>query len=502
MPNAIPAPDALAKQLRWEQTRREFNRLATEFGGWHKDAVDADERNRYTQYKTQLKAIEDLMTGAHRRLVQEFDRPALLGLETGDLYEVCKTYDLRIVWLRRVWQFFREKFDQRHDTEGVGAVLRAADEVVWSCYRQPFAWAEENGVPLGAPQGAAPLPFIESRYSPEAFPTQFIPEDLEREIDPVFKAQVLTRLPIPVMRLSPACVSAPWWLVFVAHEVGHHLQYDLCPAAGLVDAYKQLVKAAVGGHADPKAADEWAGWSRELFADVVSVLLMGSAAVWGMVELEWANPWLMLRRRNAATAAGEANGYPPAVVRLAFLREVANQVGLDGTSALRGIQPKTLAAADDVALRDLTLAPHVARASLGSIPCLPAKLPELLAFSLQDHLPGPNSRVEHWKNALPVGPPEPTPEESLRAARQITSGALEAWAALTRNEASKADRDGRREKLVEQVPAVIRKSREPRSRASQRPPAPSEDLGKELADALLGADLAALQRGGVITHAL
>ena len=176
-----------------------------------------------------------------------------LALSEGAIYEACRTCDLRLLWLRRVWDFFREKFDQRDGD--LADTLRAADEIVWSCYRQVFDRAKQIAPQLTA--GPAPLPFIEPRYSPSTFPADLVPAGLQSEIDKPFLREHLNRLPVPVVRLQPACVSGPWWLVYAAHEVGHNVHYDLLPEQAMVGQYQELVGNAVrtdGGDAADAAA--------------------------------------------------------------------------------------------------------------------------------------------------------------------------------------------------------------------------------------------------------
>jgi hypothetical protein len=85
------------------------------------------------------------------------------------VYDRCREIDKTIVWLRKVWGHFRMKLDGRDDRPGVGPLLRAADEIVWSCYRQVYLLA-----PVREPsikQGPVPLTFIKPEYSPTAIPS-------------------------------------------------------------------------------------------------------------------------------------------------------------------------------------------------------------------------------------------------------------------------------------------------------------------------------------------
>ena len=144
----------LLKQARRDQLQEEVASLHTEFADWLKGRRDADARK---QYKTQLNALEALIDGALRALQPDLDacNPAL---EMGTFYDTCRRLDRCIVLLRRIWQFFKDKFDQRNDPR-LSPVLQAADEVVWSCYRPLFESSKFLGGAIK--MGPVPLPYIE-----------------------------------------------------------------------------------------------------------------------------------------------------------------------------------------------------------------------------------------------------------------------------------------------------------------------------------------------------
>jgi len=257
-----------ANRARREQTASELGRLEREVAAWVDHRRVEDEQQ---QYWTQLGAVETLVSGAATALATGID-DLDLSLPREQLYGECRLYDLRVVWLRRVWEFFSEKFDQRDDP-ALGPVLRAADEVVWSCFREVFRRAERD---FPTAPGPAPLPFVDARYSPEAFPADLVPGDLKSDVDLGFLADHLRRLPIPVVRVQPACVTSPWWLVFLAHEVGHHVQYGLLDGMQLVERFRSRIEQAVlDARGDEADAARWGRWSRELFADAFSVVAVG-----------------------------------------------------------------------------------------------------------------------------------------------------------------------------------------------------------------------------------
>src|SRR5712692_1858505 len=114
----------LLKQARKDQLQDELGSLRAGFAVWLKGRRDSDPRK---QYMTQLNALEKLIGGALLDLQPDLDA-CEPNLEVGEFYEKCRLLDQRIVWLQRIWQFFKDKFDQRDDSR-ISPVLQAADEV-------------------------------------------------------------------------------------------------------------------------------------------------------------------------------------------------------------------------------------------------------------------------------------------------------------------------------------------------------------------------------------
>lgn len=450
----------LARAARRRQSELELERLADDVQAWleHRRA-----RDRRSQYETQLNAIESLVDGAVtglRRILMAIDveRPAL------DVYGECRAFDLRVAWLRRVWQFFREKFDQRDDP-ALQALLTAADEVVWSCYRQVVERATVAGINV---LGPAPLPYIEPYYSPEAFPAELIPAGLKTEIDIEFAREHLNRLPIPVVRLQPACVSAPWWLVYLGHEVGHQVQYSLLDEMRLVGAFRLLVEETVTAAGAAKAdAEVWGRWSREIFADICSVLFMGQWALWAMVELELQAATIMTRRRSA---------YPAPAVRLLLLRETATALELEGQEPLRDLDLDDLIAQDPVTLADAALVPQVVAAALGFRGGADRTLKQLTGFAAGDF--NGKGDVELWSGRL-RGEGEPVPEGSLRLPRLLASAGLAAWAQIDGDPHGKG-----RELLATRLVDLVARSGPEGTREGRETGADPQQLGEELAELL------------------
>jgi hypothetical protein len=157
--------EKIQNEARKGQTAIELARLAEEIECW----VEKRKKKDVNQYhQTQLEAIRKFLARSIDFLQASLNQ-INVNQPRAEIYEACQLFDLRVLWLWKVWRYFKDKFDQRDD-ESLGPLLRAADEVVWSCYRQIFSRAEAFG--LGIHQGVAPLPFVESEYSPESFPSE------------------------------------------------------------------------------------------------------------------------------------------------------------------------------------------------------------------------------------------------------------------------------------------------------------------------------------------
>jgi hypothetical protein len=425
----------------------ELDRLRTEHEAWLAKRRRAPEAERY---KSQLDAVDELIRCGAEQLTAGLAAIDLSQPE-GVVYETCRTFDLRVLWLRRVWQFFKEKFDQR-DGE-LADTLRAADEIVWSCYHQIFERARVVAPRVKA--GPPPLPFIEARYSPSTFPADLVPAGLQSEVDRPFLRQHLNRLPVPVVRLQPACVSGPWWLVYAAHEVGHSVQYDLLAGHTMVGKYRQLVECAVsdsGG--DDADAARWGDWSREIFADLFSVLMMGPWAIWAMVELELQTDKAMTERRDL---------YPAGAVRLALLDRAATALGLDTAQALRGVQPTRIAVGSASASRDVGFIDAVVAASLRPLPSLQVSLASLCNFSPADfQRPNGGTRppTQVIRAALAAGQ-QVVAEKSLSGPRFAAAASLAAWSDVM----TTADAAGR-SRLAGQTLRLVTDSGPPGTRAT------------------------------------
>ena len=325
---------------------------------WFAGRVDDPRLGRFQNHLAVLRQVLTRMLDAVAATIPD------AGATGGQVYDLCRRADAQVALAVRLHSWYAAKYDQRADPR-LERVLLAADEVVRSCWTQPFV-AAGNDPPTG------PLAYLEPRYDAYATPRVSVPADLRAPEDAVV-GQFVNELPIPVLALPELAGREPWWLVLAAHETGHHVQRDLAPQ--MVGATRSALLAvtepaierleAAGEDVEPDLSPAWQRWSVEAFADAFAALSVGSAASWAVEELQYG----AVSRLTAAPRTGDR--YPPPVVRTALIGELAALAGDArpglGAAEVRAwldalpggtVKPLVLA----VLRQHLALTPHVARA--------------------------------------------------------------------------------------------------------------------------------------------
>ncbi|HEX4966018.1 MAG TPA: hypothetical protein VF173_34730 [Thermoanaerobaculia bacterium] len=461
-------------QIRVDQTRRELDRTRADVRAW---CEKWRRRDKARQFETPRLLLEGVLERSLSLLQARLgDLPGALA--TGNVYRECARFDQRLVWVRRLWQYYASKLDQRENGQ-LAPVLSAADEVVWSCYAEVFQNARG-----GAARGPSPLPYVEPLYSAQAMPRVDVPPDLRLDMDRDFFTACLEQLPISLVALPSLCVDAPWWLIFLGHEVGHHVQFDLLPPRALFLAFGKFLGAAAD-QGVPGQGERWKPWSPEIFADAFSVHALGPWAARAIAELETKDDLGMLTETSSGRSA-----YPAPWVRLSFLAAVAAELDPQDEIAHNCLFHDNLPAPPPEAPDGVTLR-HQAELAIATLPkVVEAVVNESLEGmgtlkQLCGWQPSYFSRgglVDRWAAALQGDPELLLPERSLPAPRLIISGALAAW---TQVSAIADDREAERARanLAANLLSIIPRSAEEGVRAAEHE---ERKDPQEFADALTG----------------
>jgi hypothetical protein len=321
--------------LRRERTRGSVSRLANNITEWLRSWKGVGPQ---TSQIMRCGAMLEMMTARLSARAGE--------LTTGDdAFGACRAIDSDAAVVERLWRLFAERFGQRRDPAPapVRAALASADELIWSCVQQVR--------PAGEQPQPLPLAYLEPAFSASATPRLKPPPSMpvqDRQL-----AEVLKMLPVPLIGLPVGVADEPWWLAVLAHEVGHHVQFDV--DGGAVDRTQALLQQ----HA---ADDGWGAWRFEVFADTFSVVALGGAAIAVIAELEW---------NSVERMVAPAGLYPPVMVRLALMGEVAHAIG----AADLGMRPE--------AERWKPLVEQIAGARRGEIEKMMAAVPAVVKALLE-----------------------------------------------------------------------------------------------------------------------
>jgi hypothetical protein len=396
-----------AERIAWSRCR--VDALRTEVARWFA-ARRPDERfTRFAKHFDVLDTIIghllDAIDSGLVEVVHQADSPGLV-------HERCRGLDTGLNLVRRLHLWYSAKYDQRLD-DRLSPTLRAADEVIRSCWTEPFS-ALRRTPPTG------PLVYLDPRFDATATPRVSVPPDLRAPEDAVV-GDLVRELPVPVVALPAISVDEPWWLVLGAHETGHHVQTDLVP--GLVRDTRTALLAATAGSA------HWHGWAQEAFADAFSVLMVGSAATWAVDELQYGRPSRLAREPRPG------DRYPPPAVRTALLGELARLAGVpdhglgvdDVREWLARVPEAELPAAARSAVSEQLDVTAAAARALVELPVDGKRLRDLCGYD--PSLFGSGGRAGRWARALVTAAPVIAGRAERPAARIGIAGGVAAYRA-------------------------------------------------------------------------
>ncbi len=260
-----------------------------------------------------------------------------------------------------VWEFYFGVFRQR--TSRHASFLLAADRIATDCYRAVYTGLGTSR-PVPSP---TPFSYLESRLSPATF---------RRGIRTGLLGGAAN--PFPLVKLPMHRLLNPWTLGGVAHEVAHNIQHDLeLWERGPRSLAAHLRSAGLA----PAVVGTWVRWQRELFADLLGLLLSGPAYVSSLAAVLARTPRRTVRFRERAV-------HPVPYWRLLISLELLRRLGFRAEAAAWGrfwsvLYPPTVVRSLPVELRRTF--PKAARATVDRL-CF-APLPELGHRSLVQVVP-------------------------------------------------------------------------------------------------------------------
>lgn len=480
MTDSVKSPESTrTASARVQRSRAENRRVRTAFDTWLAYRRSEDSKQTYQQYAAQLAALKAAIQQAFARI--DADLAQLGAVSTPSLRQVfaaCTQHDVRLAWIQRIWFYFRHKFDQRDDPT-VAPLLKAADEIVWSCYKPAF---EQSGAALAA----APLPYLEPLYSPHAILRSEPPRELLWNTDDKFATSCLATLPIPVISVPASAVGAPWLLGLLAHEVGHHVQADLDGGDGQsIRSFGDALKAAANAAPKPEF---WLSRGREVFADTFSVLSIGAATLPVLAEL--------LLNDEASMLVSFDTRYPAPHLRLALLHELIRTLGLPAPSDAYGLDfcPPTsangLPPGAQLTVADLPCVPDIVAAALAWKSPSGLSFPQLLGWSETATSPpdrhfsslDAGGELSAWSQSFAEGMAPVAPSQ-LESPRLLVGAGVLAWSELLSRE-DPLEREDKLAELAALLVSTVPTYREQKTRAGKE--AALGD-GMALADRLINA---------------
>lgn len=251
------------------------------------------------------------MAMANQRLA-EIDREVQSALErmrewfqqgsssADELLSQAALVERQIDRARRAYGLFFEVFSQRGTA--FAQALAACDTIAADCFRV----VRDNAPGLLPRPLLKPVTYLEHSFSPATFR----------------RGVMLTRLlgeknPFPLVRIPYERIEAPWGMGVLLHEVGHNLQSDL---GVWHETRLALQRRILLVSRSAWLTRIWSRWHREIFADMVALLLGGPASARAMKDfLAYPAPRVLSFRPLGV--------HPTPYLRLFLLAEMLERMG-------------------------------------------------------------------------------------------------------------------------------------------------------------------------------
>jgi hypothetical protein len=211
--------------------------------------------------------------------------------------------------VEKVWHFYFELFNQRQTS--IAKYLVASDRIALDCYQAVYTnLGRARSIP-----SPPPFSYMEGGFGPATFRRNVLLTKLGRQSNP-----------FPLVKLPYHRLVNPWTLGAIPHEVAHNIQSDL----ELWTVLPRRIFRALRTMGIPlDVAITWSRWHKEMFADLLGVLLIGPSFVSSLMDVVAKSP--------DATAAFNPRGvHPTPYIRVFINLELLGRMDFpDETDAMR-----------------------------------------------------------------------------------------------------------------------------------------------------------------------
>lgn len=208
--------------------------------------------------------LAEIDADVRRQLAAVFHTARAAGAPAERVLSQAALVEREIDRARRAFGLFFDVFSQRGSR--FAPALAACDAVAADC----FAVVRRAVPGLLPPVLVKPLTYLEYNFSPATYRRGVLLRRLLGE-----------RNPFPLVRVPYERLESPWGMGVLLHEVGHNLQADL----GVWQETENAVRARVLRLTrDPWLTRIWTRWHKEIFADLVALLLGGPASARSMKD--------------------------------------------------------------------------------------------------------------------------------------------------------------------------------------------------------------------------
>ncbi|MCG6904394.1 MAG: hypothetical protein LJE68_17120 [Rhodobacter sp.] len=198
-----------------------------------------------------------------------------------------------------IWHFYDDIFGQRRGA--LADQLAAMDRIALDCYQTSFmGLGRARSLPT-----PPPMAYSQPAVGPATYRRNVPVPRIGRQANP-----------FPLVRLPFHRLMNPWSLGAVPHEIGHNLHADL----NLWKITPGLIRARLADLGrSPTAQRTWSLWHKEIYADLIGVLLIGPYYVESLFDVVGKSPTRVARFRSGAV---HPTSYLRPFISTALLRRI------------------------------------------------------------------------------------------------------------------------------------------------------------------------------------